>query len=159
MKSCLVVYFSRSGITGGVADRIAAECACDIERIHGTRPRAGLPGYLRSIYEAVTGKLPDILPLAGNPGDYELVILGTPVWAGHVSSPMRSFIQANASRFRQVAAFCTMGGSGGDKVLDEIAALCGKSLVARLVLTDKEIQGKGHQDKINLFTRRAATPG
>jgi flavodoxin len=159
MKSCLVVYYSRSGTTEGVAKRIAADCACDIVRIRETRPRDGLPGYLRSIYEAITGKLPEIQPLARTPGGDELVILGTPVWAGHVSSPMRAFIVANGGRFGQVAAFCTMGGSGGDKVLDEIAALCGKPLIARLVLTDKEIHRGGQKEKIGHFTQGVAAPG
>ena len=159
MKSCLVVCYSRTGITDGVASRIAADCACDIERIRDPRPRGGLSGYLRSIFEAVTGRLPEVGPAARNPGDYELVILGTPVWAGHVSSPMRAYIRANGDRFGQVAAFCTMGGSGGDKVLDEIAALCNKRLLARLVLTAKEIRLDADGEKIGLFTRGAAAPG
>lgn len=85
MQSCLVVHYSRAGTTEGVAQRIAADCAREIVRIRETRPRDGLPRYLRSIYEAVTGKLPEIQPLARTPGGDELVILGTPVWAGHVS--------------------------------------------------------------------------
>ncbi|MGZ3159798.1 MAG: flavodoxin family protein, partial [Burkholderiaceae bacterium] len=66
-------------------------------------------------------------------------ILGIPVWGSHMSSPMRSYITRNKDRFNQVAAFCTMGGSGGDKALDDIGALCGKKLVGRMKLTDKEI--------------------
>lgn len=122
MRSCLIVYYSRTGITEGVANRIAADCACDIERIRDARPRTGPLGYLRSIYETLTGTLPDLQPAARNPADYELVILGTPVWAGRLCSPMRAWIRANAARLPQVAAFCTMGGSGDDKALDEIAA-------------------------------------
>ena len=159
MKSCLVVYYSRTGITEGVASRIAADCACDTERLRDTRPRVGLLGYLRCIHEVITGKLPDILPTARNPADYELVILGSPVWAGRLCSPMRAYIRANAGRFRQVAAFCTMGGSGGDKVLDEIATLCGKPLIARLVLKNKEIHRGGQKEKIGHFTQGVAAPG
>lgn len=159
MKSCLVIYYSRSGFTERVAKRIAADCACDIERIRDARPREGPLGYLRSIYEALTGTLPPLEPTARNPADYELVIVGTPVWAGRLCSPMRAYLRANAARLPQVAAFCTMGGSGGDKVLDEIAALCGKAPLARLVLSDKEIQGDRDREKIGLFERGAAAPG
>jgi flavodoxin len=160
MKSCLVVYYSRTGITQEVAQRIAAGCACDIEPIRDMLPRDGVPGYLRCCYEAFARKTPPIAPIARNPGDYELVILGAPVWVGRLSSPMRSFIRANAARLPQVAAFCTMGGSGGDRALDEIAALCGKPLVARMALADREIKGERDRDKIGQFTRTAAAaPG
>jgi flavodoxin len=160
MKSCLVVYYSHTGITQEVAQRIAAGCACDIEPIRDARPRQGVPGYLRSCYEALAHKTPPIAPMAGNPGDYELVILGAPVWVGRLSSPMRSFLHANAGRLPQVAAFCTMGGSGGDRALDQIAALCGKPLVARMALADREIKGERDRDKIGQFTRTAAAaPG
>ena len=160
MKSCLVVYYSRTGNTERVASRIASACACDLEPIREARTRAGLPGYLRSCFEAITGKRPALLPGTRNAGDYELVILGTPVWAGRVSAPMRSYVLANRGRFHRTALFCTMGGSGGDKVLDELAALCGRPPVARLVLTDREIAGQRDNEKIGLFARgAAAAPG
>jgi len=160
MKSCLVIYYSRTGITQEVARRVASACACDVEPIREERTRRGVPGYLRCGYEALARKSPAIMPIARNPGDYPLVILGTPVWAGRLSSPMRSYLEANKARLRQVAAFCTMGGSGGDKVLDEIAALCGKPLLARMVLTDHEIEADRDQEKIGRFIRTAAAaPG
>lgn len=123
------------------------------------RKRRGPLGWARSVYEALSAKLPDIRPAIRDPGGYELVILGTPVWAGRLSSPMRAYIHEHRDSFRQIAAFCTMGGSGGDKVIDEIATLCGKRPLARIVLTDKEIQRDRHQDKIGLFARGAAAAG
>lgn len=156
MTSCLVVYYSRTGITERIARKLAADCACDIEAIREPGTRRGLPGYLRSIYEALSGKQPALLPATRNPADYELVILGTPVWGGRVSSPMRAYLQANRGRFRHIATFCTMGGSGGDKALNEIEALCGQPAVARLVLTDGEISHERYQEKIGLFARRTA---
>lgn len=160
MKSCLVVYYSRTGITQEVAQRIAAGCACDVEPIRDTRPRDGVGGYLRSCYDALARKTPPIAPTARNPADYELVILGAPVWMGRLGAPMRSYLRAHAGRLPQVAAFCTMGGSGGDRALDEIAALCGKPLVARMALADREIKAERDRDKIGQFTRSAAAaPG
>ncbi|MGZ3252886.1 MAG: flavodoxin family protein [Burkholderiaceae bacterium] len=139
MKSCLVVYYSRTGMTRKMAEAIALQYGCDIEAIHEDNPRTGMFNYLRSGYEALTRKVPDINRTVRNPADYSLTILGTPVWGSHMSSPMRSYITRNKDRFNQVAAFCTMGGSGGDKALDDIGALCGKKLVGRMKLTDKEI--------------------
>ncbi len=156
MKPCLVVYFSRTGITHQVASSIASRAACDIERLQESRQRSGALGFLRSAWESLRGKMPPLMPVTQDPGDYELVILGTPVWAGHVSSPMRSYLHAHAGRFNRIAAFCTMGGTGGDKVLDEIAALAGKPLVARIALTDDEIRRERHEGKLRELAGAAA---
>lgn len=157
MKPCLVVCYSRTGMTRKLADRIVDACGADLEQISDLKTRIGPLGYLRSSYEAITKNLPGILAPAKNPADYELVILGTPVWAGKVSAPMRSYINQHRGSFKRIAAFCTMGGSGGDKTLNEIEALCGKPLIARLVLTDAEIQNDRYQDKVLTFAQSTAT--
>jgi flavodoxin len=151
MKSCLVVYYSRTGMTRKMAEAVAQQYGCDIEAIHESGTRAGALNYLRSGYEALTKKTPEIERTVRNPADYALTILGTPVWASSVSSPMRSYILGNKERFNQVAAFCTMGGSGGDKVLDEIGVLCGKKLVAKLRMTDREIDSNQVPERVATF--------
>lgn len=156
MKSCLVVYYSLSGITQEVAQRIAVRCACESERIADTRARRGVPGYLRSCYEALARTTPSIAPATRDPGDYDVVILGSPVWVGRLAAPMRSYLHAHAGSFHAVAAFCTMGGSGGEAVLDEIAALCGKPLAARMALSDGDIKGGHDRERIAQFVRSAA---
>lgn len=156
MKTCLVVYYSRTGITQEVAQRIAAGCACESERIVDTRARRGVIGYLQCGYEALAHATPPIAPATRDPGDYALVILGSPVWAGRLASPMRSYLHAHAGRLHAVAAFCTMGGSGGEAVLDEIAALCGKPLVACMALADGDIRSGHDHERIGQFIRTTA---
>lgn len=157
MKSCLVVYYSRTGMTRKMAEAIALQYGCDIEPIHEDRTRTGPFNYLRSAYEAMTKKLPDIVRSTKNPADYSLTILGTPVWGSNMSSPLRSYIVRNKDRFNQVAAFCTMGGSGGDKVLDDIGMLCGKKLVSRMKLTDREIDSNQAPVRVAEFGNSFAT--
>lgn len=153
MKTCLVVFYSRTGMTRSVAEAIAHACGCDIEAIREPRSRAGAIGYLRSGYEAMNKSLPEIDPVAKNPADYELIILGTPVWGENISSPMRSYIMQNRNRFQRIAAFCTMADSGGDKVLDHIGILCDKPLAARLALTEKQINDKSYLPQVAAYAR------
>jgi flavodoxin len=153
MKPCLVVYFSRTGMTRQAAEEIAAACGSELAPILEKSDRSGIKGYLRSGYQAVTKKRPEILPSNRDPGDYELLVLGTPVWASSVSAPVRSYIVQNAGHFNKIAVFCTMMGSGGEKALDEIAALAGKVPIARLTLTDEEIE----EDRIGEKVRRFST--
>lgn len=155
MKPYLVVYYSRTGMTRKVAEQIAADWGCDLEPIREAHSRKGVFGFLRSAYEAMTHRAPPFLPTAKDPAEYQVVILGTPVWASHVSAPMRSYIEANKGRFHQVGAFCTMGGSGGDNALREVAELCGKTLVGSLCVTDADIESNRCRTEVDRFVQAA----
>lgn len=96
--------------------------------------RTGLWGYLRSAREALKAKPSQIRRPKYDPAHYDLVVLGSPVWAGHVSSPMRRYLVDHAGKFSHIAVFVTEGGRGGPKVLSEMAALAQHRPVAKLEL-------------------------
>ena len=136
MQKILVVYYSRTGHTQKVAEAIADACAASLEPIRDFENRKGIWGYLRSGREAWREQLIDIQSAANAPGDYDLVVIGTPVWAGKPSSPVRSFVTEQYTHFNKVAFFCTEGGSGGEKVLEQLEHLCGAKPVATMILTE-----------------------
>ena len=160
MKNILVVYFSRSGYTRRVAEYIAHAVGADCEAILEGRSRRGLLGYWRSAREGMRGIASDIEPGSANPRDYRLVVLGSPVWAGHVSSPVRAYIARHKTDLSNVALFCTEGGSGAPRVLQAMAALCGRTPVATAFFTDRDIDGAGFDSKaapfISALTARKA---
>lgn len=139
MKKTLVVFYSRSGQTRQVAQRLARALDADIEQISESRSRAGVLGYLRSAVEALLCRGAPIAASPTDPRRYEQVIIGTPVWAGHMSSPVRSYLTRHASALNRVGFFCTYGGSGADTVLSEMADLAGRTPIATLAITDREI--------------------
>jgi flavodoxin len=147
----LVVYYSRSGYTRRIAEEIARTLAADICPIEEERARNGLPGYLRSGFEAVTRKEPPIVQLARDPRQYELVVIGTPVWGWSTSSPVRAFVTRYRDRLACVAFFCTMGGSGAQKVFMDLQQRAGHAPVATLGLTDGEIDAGTHVQKVERF--------
>ena len=54
-------------------------------------------------------------------GDYRLVILGTPVWAGRCSAPMRSFLREFGEELREVAYVITRSSDNHyDQVFDQM---------------------------------------
>lgn len=144
MKPCLIVYYSRTGVTARVAEALARACGAELEPIREARARAGAGGYLRSAWEAMRGRPADIEPPRHDPADYPFVVLGTPVWAGHMSAPMRAYILRQRGRFQRVGLFCTMGGSGADKVLSAMAQLCDKVPLATLCLREHEVRADRH---------------
>ena len=156
MKGTLVVYFSRTGYTRRVAEEIAHAAGADCEAIRERSGRGGFLGYWRSAREALRGTAIEIEPGSLNPRDYSLVVLGTPVWAGNVSSPMRAYIARHRGDFARVALFCTQGGSGAQKVLDKMAALCDQAPVATAFFNDREIDGAQHAGKRAAFAAALA---
>lgn len=158
MQRVLVVYFSRTGYTRKIAEEIAAACGADIERIQDLGDRSGIWGYLRSGREALKKRLIDIQPPTKRPSDYDLVVLGTPVWASNICSPVRAYIAAHKENFKQVTFFCTQGGSGAKKVLHDMAELCAQRPVATVALNDDEIKKGSHAEKLNQFHGFVALP-
>lgn len=144
MKLVLIVYYSRSGVTAKVAAALAQACGADLERIQDVRPRTGMAGYLRSAWQALRRQPADITPAVHRPADYAFVILGTPVWAGRMSAPMRSYIMQQREHFRHIGLFCTMGGSGDPDVLTAMAELCNKLPVASMSLRQRDVLGDAH---------------
>jgi flavodoxin len=156
MKDILVVYFSRSGYTRRIAEQIARNAAADCEAIRERRSRHGLLGYWRSAHQALRATAVDIEPGVLDPRKYALVVLGTPVWAGNVSAPMRAYIAKHRDDFTRVALFCTQGGSGAPKVLQKMTALCDQVPAATAFFNDAEIDAGGHAGKLESFVAALA---
>ncbi len=153
MSKILIVYYSRTGHTRQIAEAIAAQLKADIEPIQDGRQRLGIRGYLRSLLEAMQSRLIRISAPAKDPAQYDLTVLGTPVWAQNMCSPMRAYISAQRQRFKGVAVFCTQGGSGGGKVAGQVAEMCGRSPAATLILNDDEIGKNQFAAKLDGFAQ------
>ena len=156
MAKILLVYYSRTGITRLLAKDIARRCGCDVEEIREAGSRDGASGYVRSLIDVLSRRHPAIESWSKDPASYDLVVLGTPVWASDICSPLRSYLAGNRGKFKRIAAFCTMGGSGGDKALVQLAQQCEREPVAKLVLTQDEVEGGMYGVKAQVFVDQFA---
>lgn len=152
-RSTLVVYFSRHGHTRRVAQLIAEQCGADTEEIVDGIERHGVWGYLRSLVEAVLRRPVPIQPSRRSPRDYDTVIIGTPVWAWHLASPVRAYLCRHRGRFRRVAFFCCHRGWGSGPVLQEAARLCARPPTATIALSHREVAQGGHRSALSRFVR------
>jgi flavodoxin len=124
-KKVLVVFYSRGGNTRAVAEEFRKKFKADLEEIVDTRNRKGILGYILAGRDASQNKLTVIKPTKYNPSDYDLVIIGSPIWASRVSTPVRTYIEENKARFKKAALFCTGAGDVKDKAWQDLEALCG----------------------------------
>lgn len=151
MPKCLVVYYTRTGHTEQVANVLADMLGADIERIRETANRRGFWGYWRAGYESMRGILPSVEVPSRNPADYDVVILGTPVWSQRPSTPVRAFIAAYRDRFKSIACFCTLGGMGAQKTLAMMAELAGKPATGTFAVTEPELAAGSWKEGIRHF--------
>ena len=149
----LVVFYSRTGTTKRLAEAISIVLKCDLEEIREPESRSGLLGYLRSGKEAAWKEMPRIMKPIKNPENYDVVIIGTPVWSATVSSPVRSYMHENKDKFRRVAFFSSCDIIGGITFY-EMAKLCKKKPLAMLEMKTFEIRKGGYIQKINDFVKR-----
>ena len=111
MPYILCVYYSRTGHTEKLVREIAQELKCECVKLDDGVDRSGLRGWLRSGMQAMARQVPDVgeiktvLPLNA----YDLVVIGTPVWAGRCSAPVRSFLKKYGKQLRRVAYLVTRG--------------------------------------------------
>jgi len=153
MKTLVVVY-SRTGNTFSVARRIAEDLEANLEVIDDKTNRKGVLGFLRSGYEALMRKIPTIADPKQNPGDYDLVIIGTPIWAGRMSSPIRAYLTRFNDRFKQVAFFATSGTGSHVKAFEEMAEISGTKPVATMELTMEQLKRGGDWESIKSFIEK-----
>lgn len=157
----LVVFFSRSGHTAAVAETIRRALEertirCDVERLRDRTSRAGVLGYLRSSFDATFDRPTALEPTERDPGDYNAVIVGTPVWNLSAAVPVRTYLRRNAARLRRVAVFLTYGGRGRNRVFAQLQRLVGQTAIAELAVREADLMRGKHVGAVRLFAERIA---
>ncbi len=111
----LIVYYSHTGITRGVAEKIREKTGGDELEIETVRT---YPTEYSALTEEAKRELQsgDLPALKKGPPDmspYDLVLVGGPVWWYTVSTPVMRFLKQADFAGKRVAAFCTHEGGLG----------------------------------------------
>jgi len=147
----LVVYFSRTGNTKKIAESIAEELSCDIEEIVDTKNRSGALGFMRSGKDAMRKSLTKIKDVKCDLSAYDLAIIGTPVWAGRLSTPIRTFIHQYTDQLRRLAFFATHSGDDAQNAFTDMEEISGKKPICILSLTAKEVKKENYIQEVKKF--------
>lgn len=145
----LVSFYSRTGNTRKVGKEIATYFDADIDEIIDEKDRTGILGWLAAAKDAYLKRSTKI-NFAKDPEHYELVIVGTPVWAGKVTPTIRTYLSKNS--FNNIAFFCTYGVDNEGDTFDMMQELT-KSPIASLAV--KEAGEKNEErEKIKQFCKK-----
>jgi flavodoxin len=147
----LITYYSRTNITEKIAKTIQTNLDCDIEEIIDLKNRSGPFGWIKSCIDAIRQNSTDIKSIEKDPSDYDLVIIGTPVWASTMASGVLTYLKENKEKFNDVAFFCTCGSSGYDETFSKMEEIAGKKAIETLFIT-KEDLNTSFDSKIQSYT-------
>ncbi len=110
----LIVYYSLEGSTHLIAETIASAIHADVLRL---LPKDDIKskGFMKYVWggkAVVMGDIPELISFEKDPEQYDLIILGTPVWAFGPSPAMISFLKQASISGKKIAFFCCHGGGG-----------------------------------------------
>ena len=114
VNKILIVYYSLTGNTHLIAESIKEQTGADIERlkpIKDLNPESG-SRFLWGGMHAKMKQKPKLEPLKYDPNEYDLIFLGTPVWAWTLTPPIRSYLESNDLSSKALAIWNCAGGNG-----------------------------------------------
>ena len=149
----LIAFYSRTGTCRKLAEAMRSQLSCDMEEIVDLKDRKGAIGFFVSCKDAALKHATEIKPPQKQPSDYDLVILGTPVWTGTISCAMRAYLTQFKDMFKSVAFFCTTRDSGIQSAFDNMQVLCGKAPIGTLGLKQKEVVKNLFSEKLSAFIK------
>ncbi len=133
----LVVCFSATGTTKGVAQRLAAAIGAEFVEIIPAKPYTDADLNWRdkksrsSVEMADRKSRPAIANAVPNLADYKTVFVGFPIWWYREPSIIDTFVESNAETLagKTIVPFATSGGSGMGDSTANLQALAPKAKV------------------------------
>ena len=138
----LVVYYSRTGNTRAVAERIAQELGAEIEEVLDKKKRSGALGFLLGGKDATMGNKTEKAETSKNPADFDLLVVGTPVWSSSPTPAIRTYLSKHDLTGKKVAAFYTSEGSENEKAIAKIRKLLPNADSAEILVLSKPDKDK-----------------
>jgi len=132
----LVAFYSRDGHTKKAAEIIAGALNADIDEIEDKKSRKGIIGFLIAGYDATRGKTTD-MNFSKDPADYDVVIVGGPVWNGRVTPAVRTYLLKNRNNIKKAAFFVTCAGREGKCLAQMCEIYNGEVLYEKMILRNK----------------------
>ena len=113
-----VVFYSLDGNSAFTARHISSLLKSDPVQIQtvDTKKRRGFFKMLWGVGQVMRKKLPALKPVDFDAASYDLIILGTPVWAGRPAPAMKAFLSQTKISGKKLALFVCHAGKPGKAI-------------------------------------------
>jgi len=115
----VILYYSLSGTTKGLAEKQAAETGADVFEVREVKKRNGFTAFIPGCCLSMGMKCSAIEPLEADLSAYDEIVIMGPIWAGKPAPAVNSVIELLPAG-KTVSLICT---AGGETDLSKTAAL------------------------------------
>ena len=133
MGKNLVAYFSASGVTKGVAEKLAKAAGAELFEIVPEQPYTDEDLNWNNKQSRSSVKMndrscrPGISTTVSDMGQYDCIFLGFPVWWYREPAIIDTFLDAYDFSGKTIVPFCTSGGSGLGETVGNMRSLAKKA--------------------------------
>jgi flavodoxin len=148
----LVVFYSLDGSTRFIANIIAEKTGAELLELKPVKPISnnGMGKIIWGGRQAMKKEKPELLPLEKNPQEYDLIFIGTPVWAWTFSPALRTFFNQVKLQNKKIALFDCNGGSPKDTIEKMKAELDGNEFIGQAEFLEpikRQDEGRAQAEK------------
>ena len=125
MKS-IVLYFTRSGNSKRIAQKIAEKAGCGLSQITDEKNWKGLFGFLRGgFYASTFRKTNPVLSPDVNFSAYDRIAIVGPVWAGSAAPAVFSLLMREKASLDKICLVLSSGGGETAPVFEKLMTKTG----------------------------------
>lgn len=146
MQKLLVAYFSLTGNTKFVAEKVANQINADLCEVVDKKYKKGRLLYLKGGGASMREKLTEI-DVSKSIEEYDFIVIGSPVWAGKISPAIRTFLALNDFSNKKGAFFVTLAGDKTEKTLENMRKTTGFNSIVEELVISKALENKGETEE------------
>ena len=154
-KKILVAYFSLTGNTREIADKIHKIVGGDIFEIQPVDPYPTEYSAVlkKSKPEIDSGYKPALKAKVENINSYDVIFIGYPIWFGTFPPPVKTFLSEYDLSGKTIVPFCTHGGGGPGRSVADVSSFCPKStLLDSIAIPGRDV--KTAQNEVSEWLKR-----
>ena len=135
MSKTLVAFFSASGVTRQVAQKLAAAAQADLYEIKPAVPYTQADLDWRDKGSRSSGEMqnlaipPQLADTDAKIEQYDRILLGYPIWWYMAPTIINTFLESYDFSGKSIILFATSGGSGFGKSVKELSPSCPNAMI------------------------------
>lgn len=147
-KDILIAYFSRSGNTKNMAEKIAERTGGELFEIIPAEPYS--ENYNRTVErfrrEREEEARPPLALHVNNMEQYNTVFVGYPNWGSDMPHVVRTFLEEYNLENKNIVPFCTSGGGGFGRSVNTLRNLCPDSnILEGLQVSGSQVERRNNE--------------
>lgn len=121
---CVVIYYSKSGTTKALAEKVADRFGADIFPVE---PKKAYGSYMSAVVRAgaerLSGTVPETKSIPCSFDEYDVIFIGFPVWYSTMPQFMQSYLRQSKLHGKRIIPFATAGANGRESSLKTVESI------------------------------------